>query len=270
MEITIKTHFMRSCRFMFSILVILILTEHTVYAQRTLVLSDSLVTHADVLPVKMGGQGFGKTWKFKFGEYGVVSSKAGWTVSSSKSNFFNTKTENKSTQKFSFVMTNRENDSAKVNAAINISSKTLNEIELLPNFSWGSDEVLKETVNFSAFISVNGDTSNTWVLLMKNERGAQTGEKYEALLTNGDRKIFIYPTSSNINGKDNRSLPALGYEFMEGDQFPCALQYWGGGMLGANKNIVWLNRDPDPRMKLILSATMTAILQLKTSEMNIE
>jgi hypothetical protein len=249
---------------------ILLILGHTGYSQRTLVLSDSLTAHADVFPVKMGSMGFGKISKYHFGEYSVVSSKLGWTVSSSKSNFFNTKTDSKSTQKFSFIMTNKENDSARVNAAINISSKTLNELEILPNFSWGSDEVLKESVNFTAFITLNADTSHVWVLLMNNERGTQSEGKHEALLTDGLRKIFIFPTSSNKDGKDTRSLPALGYEFTEENQFPCALQYWGGGMLGANKNIVWLNRDLEPAMKLILSAAMTAIIQVKFSEQTME
>ena len=34
-----------------------------------------------------------------------------------------------------------------------------------------------------------------------------------------------------------------------------------------NSNIVWLNKELDPKMKLILSAAMTAVLQVKLSEM---
>jgi hypothetical protein len=252
------------------LIVILMISGYNGYSQKTLVLSDSLTAHADVFPVKMGSAGFGKMSKYHFGEYAVVSSKMGWTVSNSKSNFFNTKTESKTTQKFSFVMTNKENDSAKVNAAINISSKTLNELEILSNFSWGDNEVLKESVNFTAFITLTSDTGHVWALLMNNEKGNQTEGKHEALLTDGQRKIFIFPASSNKEGKDNRSLPALGYEFREESQFPCALQYWGGGMLGANKNIIWLNRDLESRMKLILSAAMTAIIQVKFSEQTME
>jgi len=66
----------------------------------------------------MGAQGLGKIAKWKFGEYAVVASKAGWVKTTSKSNLFNTKTESKKTQKFSFTMCNQAGDSALVNAAM--------------------------------------------------------------------------------------------------------------------------------------------------------
>jgi hypothetical protein len=78
---------------------------------------------------------------------------------------------------------------------------------------------------------------------------------------------LITPTSSNKNGDDKRLLPAMGYEFIENGQSICALQYFGGGTLGANKNIVWLRKSANAKMDLILAAAMTAILQLKNTEM---
>jgi hypothetical protein len=36
--------------------------------------------------------------------------------------------------------------------------------------------------------------------------------------------------------------------------------------MAMNNNIVWMSRNLDDHMKLILAAAMTAILQLKTSE----
>src|SRR4029079_11916417 len=111
-------------------------------------------------------------------------------TTSTKGNFFNTKTESRSVTKFSFVMTNKSNDSAKVNAANNIASKSLNEIEILPHFSWGNNELLQEARNFSAFITINSDTSDTWALLMNVSRGSRAASTYAALLTNGDRTIY--------------------------------------------------------------------------------
>ncbi len=236
-------------------------------AQKDIVISDSLAANAAKLNVKMGAQWFGKIWKFRFGEYVVVSSKLGWASTTTKGNFFNTKTESKSTEKFSFVLTNQTNDSAKVNAANNISTQALHEIEILPHFSWGSNEILQERRNFSAFITVNQDTSDTWALLMNMTTGSNTPGTYDVQLTNGERKIVVIPTTSNKNGGDARTLPALGYEFMENGQSLAALQYYGGGALGLNKNIVWIHNSPDNKIKLILAAASTAILQVKANSL---
>jgi hypothetical protein len=228
-------------------------------------ISDSLIANADKLKVKMGGQGFGKIWKMRFGDYAVVSSKQGWVTESTKGNFFNTKTDSKSTEKFSFIFSNKT-DTAKVNAAKNVEVQSLHEIELIPHFSWGENKLEKMSSNFTAFITINSDTSNAWALLMNVVvNGSNATENYEAFLTDGSRKIFIFPVSSNKNGGDKRSQPALGYEFTENGQSLCALQYYGGGMLGMNKNVVWIRKDGDEKMKLILAAAATAILQIKVT-----
>jgi hypothetical protein len=231
-------------------------------------ISDSLIANGDKLKVKMGGQGFGKILKMRFGDYAVVSSKAGWVIESTKGNFFNTKTDNKSTEKFSFVFSNKT-DSAKVNAAKNVEVQSLHEIELIPHFSWGENKLEKMSTNFTAFITINSDTSNTWALLMNVVvNGSNATENYEAFLTDGSRKIFILPASSNKNGMDKRSQPALGYEFTEKGQSLCAVQYYGGGMFGMNKEIVWLRKELNEKMKLLLAATATAILQIKVATPN--
>lgn len=234
-------------------------------AQKDIIISDSLTVDAEKLKVKMGTQWFGKIWKFQFGNYAVISSKLGWTVTSTKGNIFNTKTESKSTEKFSFLMTNKINDTATVNAANNISTQSLRNLEIFPNVFWGSDELLQETRNFSAYITVNGDTSEIWALFMNIIKGSNTQGMYNAVLTNGERKIFVTPTSSNKNGGDSRSFPALGYEFIENGQSLSALQYYGGGTLGMNKNIVWIYNSLDEKVKLILAAASTAILQIKVN-----
>ena len=80
-----------------------------------------------------------------------------------------------------------------------------------------------------------------------------------------DLKLTVFaPASSNKNGGDKRSYPALGYEFIENGQSISALQYFGGGALGYNKNIVWIHNSLDEKVKLILAAASTAILQIKT------
>ncbi len=228
--------------------------------KNNIALSNNLAENADELKVKMGTQGFGKIWKFRFGDYEVVSSKMGWTTTSSKGSIFNLKTETSSSEKFSFVLANKSQDKAKVNAAKRMKMESLREIEILPSLTIGGD-VLKESGNFTAFISINEDTTNTWALLMNVVNVNEGNNTYNAYLTNGERKIFIIPVTSN----DGRSIPALGYEFVENGIPHCAMQYYGGGTLGMNKNIIWLGKQLDEPMKLILAAAMTALLQINVT-----
>jgi hypothetical protein len=242
-----------------------ILGVQTATAQKNLIISDSLKANAEMLKIKMGGQITGKMPKFKVGEYAVVSGKLGWIHSSSTSNFFNTKSESKSSQKFSFVLASQGSDSAKVDAATNTQLQTHNSVQVSEHFSWGDDELLKQSINFSAYISLSSDTSKVWVLVMQDETGSQTNGKSKAFLTDGARRIQIFPVSSDSNGQHSLS-PALGYEFVEIGKSVSALQYSGGGMFPLNHNIIWLHKDIDPQMKLVLAAAMIAILQLKFSQ----
>ncbi|MEO6962887.1 MAG: hypothetical protein ABIY90_13015 [Puia sp.] len=101
-----------------------------------------------MLKVKMGSKGPFKIWKMRFGDYAVVSSHRGWTTGYTTSNLFKLRTESKSTDKFSFVLINKTNDSARVNAANHILIQELRSIELPLNFYLGEDELLSESRNF--------------------------------------------------------------------------------------------------------------------------
>lgn len=103
---------------------------------------ENLAANSEPLKVKIGTQGIGKISKWKFGEYEVVTSKASWTKTTSKSNLFNTKTESKTTQKFSFTLCNQLGDSALVNAAKNIELKAVQGFELFPSFFVGEKLIL--------------------------------------------------------------------------------------------------------------------------------
>ena len=222
----------------------------------------------------MGSQWFGKTWKFKFGEYVVKDSKNKYgptTSNTSNSNFFNTKVEIKSDQKFSFVLLNKKTkETAIVNAAFSIQTKELMASELFSNFYLAPILLLKESQNFTAFISTSDNLTVTWVLVLNIDQGREVENKQEAFLTNGERIIFINPISSNDSGRDTRMYPAMGYELTEDGQPLCAMQYNGGGALGYNKNIVWLSTNLEPRIKSILAAAMTSLLQKHADEMAID
>lgn len=172
---------------------LILLATNLVSAQKNIIISDNLSANSDMLNVKMGSQKFGRIWNFRFGEYAVGKSKLGWTNTKSRGNFWGTKSESVTSEKFSFVLCNANGDSAIVNAANKIEAKTLNEIDLLPNFTWGTNELLKGESLFSAQIIVNRDTTENWVVFIKKTEGTQTGSRFLAFITNGTRDIKIVP-----------------------------------------------------------------------------
>jgi hypothetical protein len=228
--------------------------------QHTIVISDSLAGHADKLAVKKGASWLGRIAAWRFGDYAVVSSKSDGTGTETRSNLLNTETESRSTEKFSFVLTNRTGDSARVKAAHNVMVQELRGLRLGRGFSLGSDEVVRESDNFAAVITINRDTTETWGLLM-GVRRSNTQDEYEAILTNGERRLVVSGASSNRAGHHD-VLPALGYEFIENGQSLGALQFFSGSF--GNPYAVWIDRRLDARMKLVLAAAMTAALQLNS------
>ena len=248
-------------------LVVTLLASSTlVSAQKNIVISDSLSANSEQLSIKMPTQGVGKI-KVEFGEYRVVSGKAGWTTSATKARLFTTRSETNSKAKFSFVLVNGNNDSASVDAIKYVKTTERHAIRLTPHFSLGNDELQKWSENFTAIITVKGDTSNTWALLMNGSGTIDTAARYEEYLVTGDRKVLLSPVTSNKNNDDKRTLPAFGYEFSEGGRAVSALQYYGGGLLGRNRIFVWIDKRLEAKTKLVLSAAMTAVLQLRASEL---
>ena len=235
--------------------------------QKNIIISDELVANAEMLKVKIGTAWMGKIYKFKFGDYAVVKSKMGWTVTSGSSNLLNTKTESKTENKFSFILSNNTSDSAIVNALSNVLVKELHALNLFSSehyeFYVGSDDLLMDAHIFSSFITTSSNKSEIWALRLEQTEGSEVDSKHEGVIGNGERIINIIPVSSNKYGNDSRMIPALGYEFIENNESLSAVQYYGGGALGTNKNIVWIKSDLEPRMKLILAAAMTSLMQLK-------
>ena len=78
-----------------------------------------------------------------------------------------------------------------------------------------------------------------------------------------DAYVLRKLTGDKNTGKD-RVMSALGYEFIENGQSLGALQYFGGGMLGVNKKVMWMHKALDAKIKLLLAAAMTAVMQLKS------
>ncbi len=231
-------------------------------AQKTIRISDSLAHSAERLKVERGAQWMGHIGKWRFGDYAVVSGKPGWTHSRTTGNFFQTESESRTHETFTFVMTNAATDSAIVNAARHVNVQELHKLDLGHGWSLGSDELVQESENFTALITINRDTTKTWVLLLGSTSGRDSEGKHVAFLTNGERRILLSLASSNKDVYDFRGWPALGYEFVENGQSLCALQYFGGSF--DFTQVVWMHSNLDPRTKLILAAAMTAVLQVRS------
>jgi hypothetical protein len=130
--------------------------------------------------------------------------------------------------------------------------------------SISSDEVMLDSANGTALITINGDTTDTWTLLMGVTIGPRREANHQAVLTNGERTIVLSPASSNTHGRSDVPGTAAGFEFIENGQSLCALQYFGGTF--GNTSIVWMLRSLDARTKLMLAAAMTAVLQMKSPQ----
>jgi hypothetical protein len=58
----------------------------------------------------------------------------------------------------------------------------------------------------------------------------------------------------------------MGYEFVEAGHSLCAVEYRSSGMSGLYKNTVWMDKRADSRLRLVLAAAMTSMLELKCQE----
>jgi hypothetical protein len=232
-------------------------------AQNTIDISDSLAAHADKLDVHMGHLSFGKIKKFSFGHYSVVESKVKNPKVNSNSNFFNTKTETKSTQHFSFELSNGGKMSADVEAAHSMIVKSQKNMVL--GVIHVDDTEIVEVDNMTAWISINTDPGDIWTLFMGETGSINPEDKYATFLTNKDRTILLTPVVASKSTFDKVGFPAMGFEFVENGQSIGALQYFSIA-LGEAANMVWIDTRMDDKMKLILAAAMTSILQFKNQD----
>jgi len=251
-------------------------------ANKNIILSDSLLANADKWEVKQGAQWAGHIHQWRFGDYAVVASKQGWTTGHTHTNFWKTKTESQTTNKFSFVLTNKTNDSALVNTAREIRSRSNPGLNLGHGTTVGGDGLTVEADRFVAYITNSQDTTEVWELSIRqtdvSDRHGESIEgeaTHEAVLTSGERRIVLNPVFSKKFDKRPSfgSLvtmtfrpPAMGYEFVEDGRSLCAVEYSSSAVARAFKNTVWMDRNADPRTQLVLAAAMTAVLQLKIQD----
>jgi hypothetical protein len=224
-------------------------------AQKTIRISDTLAANADKLKVNNPAQWAGRIAGWRFGDYAVATSKQGPVETATTQNLLKTKGDSSTSEQFSFVLTDKSTDSAMVNATRSSTAQFLRGLRLGHGWSIGADEVVSESHNFAALITINRDTSDTWAFFL----GVTGSPSYTGFLTNGERRITVAAASSNRDPFDLKGWPALGYEFLENGRALGAIQYFA---LGPSAQFVWLDRNLDGRTKLLLAAAMTAVLQM--------
>ena len=243
-------------------------------SNKTIQIDEDLRVNAEVLKVNLGTTTPAHPVNIKFGEYSVVSSKVregGETTTTSE--FLNPVVRTRVRNHFTFVLKGATSATAKVKAEWNILSEKSGpclEIDIGGNASIEycfSDQEPQPGFHdlIIAPVKIDGETASRWTLLLdvvRSESGLteRAGQSY---LTDGSRQIEIRPVASAGPAKNLLDLPARGFEFWEAGQSLGAVQYYAGGAWGLNKNVVYLRRDLEPQMRLLLASAMTAIMEYK-------
>jgi len=271
---------MKALRFALSI-VGLLAALPAAAAPKHILISDSLLANADPWEVKRGGHFMGIN-KWRFGDYAVVASKMGWTTGGTHSNFFGTRTESRSGNKFSFVLSSGTTDSAFVTAQHQLIARSHPGLKVAEGVHVGGDAQTVATDHFVASIIIARDTLDTWELFIASTEVSEHGHdrddlaNHTSVLIHEDRTIALVPVfskklSEKMSFTSQLALqfrpPAMGFEFIEDERSLCAVEYFSSSISGMFKNTVWIDRTLDPRMQLVLAAAMTAVLELESQEL---
>jgi len=249
-------------------------------APKHILISESLLANADQWAVRRGDRWVGMN-RWGFGDYAIVASKTGWTTGGTDTNLFKTKIISHSENKFSFVMSNKTADSAFVNAAHQVIARSNPGLAVGRGVHVGGTGQTVETDHFIASITIGRDTTDMWKLFVGDTEVSDSGgdrddlASHTAILIHRDRRIALVPVfSMNLAEKPSFGSrlgmqfrpPAMGYEFIEDGRSLCAVEYFSSGISGMYKNTVWMAKSADPRLRLVLAAAMTSVLELKCQE----
>jgi len=227
-----------------------------VSAQQTIPISDSLAAHAEILELTKGYISGKKIKKFHFGEYSMHSYTRMATKNRSNENYFGTVRSSESLYTSSFKFSNSFNDTALVLMSRQVNEKTraplvIGVVEIGGKNLLGSDF-------FTAWITINRDTSDIWTLFVGTSSGKEVEETQTAYLTNGDRTINFTLVRAREKGKNILGLPAMGYEFTEEGNSIGAIQFIGDKIFPTSFT-VWMDNRLDIKTKFLLATTMTAL-----------
>lgn len=263
--------------FRFAVSVVALLGALPAFAEpKHILISDSLLANADQWNVKRNNYRAGMN-SWQFGEFGAAKSNVTWITGGADTNFFRTKSVRHSEQKSSFVMRNQAGDSALVNFARQVVSQSNPGLDLGHGTHVGGTGQTVETDHFIASIAIGRDTAEVWNLVIGETDVAEWGydrsdlASHSSILAHGDRRIALVPVfSRKLAAKKSfgemlrrMRVPGMGYEFIENGRSLCAVEYFSSGLLGPGRNTVWMARDADPRLRLVLAAAMASVLELK-------
>ena len=249
-------------------------------APKHILISDSLLANADQWDVQRGDRWVGMN-HWRFGEFAVVASKTGWTTGGADTNFFKTKSLSHTERKLSFVMSNQTADSAFVSVAHQIITRSNPGLKVAEGVHVGGTGQTVETDHFIASIAIGRDTTDMWDLFIGDTEVSDSGgdrddlASHTSVLIHGERRIALVPVfSKNLAEKQSFASklgmqfhpPAMGYEFIEAGHSLCAVEYFSSGISGMYKNTVWMDKSADPRLRLMLAAAMTSVLELKCDQ----
>jgi hypothetical protein len=178
-------------------------------------------------------------------------------------------------------MSNKTADSAFVNAAHQIIAQSNPGLRVAQGVHVGGTGQTVETDHFIASITIGRDSTDMWDLFIGDTEVSDSGgdrddlASHTAVMIHGDRRIALVPVfSKNVAKKQSFGSqlamqfhpPAMGYEFVEDGRSLCAVEYFSSGISGMYKNTVWMDKSADPRLRLVLAAAMTSVLELKCQE----
>lgn len=215
----------------FSILLIVMLASVLMLGQhRSILIDSSLRNNSEVLTPKrkiiVGG-------KYDFGAYKMIRSKHGVETSRTRQGLFSRVSETESKAASSFVMVGGDDT-----VVVNLLSKRSHTEE---RRGGGLDrEIIAAHREINGEIEIKGD-STIWEI------------KGSYLLTDGDKKIEISKVNESADGKKSLLWFYNGYVFTLNKKQIGAVQT-------LTKQYIWLDKELDPRMKLVLAAAAASFL----------
>ena len=243
-------------------------------AQESIIISDSLFAHAEVLEVDAEYQ-LGRNRKFKLGNYSIYADES-WsgTESDTKERLTGLRVVTDIVNYFSFTITDGGPDTAEVYMENKNRVNNYYPNAILENFIIEHASGTK-FISLAAWITMNGDTISTWTFYVPKSKGKDNKFNSEMLLTDGEQYINISSVSSDAYfdyarpRKSLRKMPAMGVEFLDSGQSVCAVQYDGGAAYIFDPEDhhsfgckAWMDQHLDSKTGLVMAAAMSTLILL--------
>jgi hypothetical protein len=241
-------------KLLISILLILMYSFST-SAQKIMKLDSQLKANSQ--PMEAKRKGVSTIGKYQFGEYKIVSGKAGWTTSKSKSRLFSPETNTESKKKSTFVFVSDDKDTVHVNTATNTS---------VTETSFGNwSNVNQSNENYIVLIAPSNDTKE-WEMIVVFKSGSEVEGDFrsDGILTDGTTKIEIRAVKQWEDGETATFNMIIGYEFYLENQAIAALQ---ASVDTFKKKYVWLDQNLSEQIKSVLAAASASLLLHVDDEM---